>query len=63
MGGFVTAVSLAMAARLIQDAGLSVGAALAAGLIGAFVRYFAGLWIGEINLGGDVDLLDEESDR
>ena len=57
-GGLVTAGSLAIVARLMPDTGLSAGAALAAGLIGAFVRYFVGLFLSDTNL-GDTDFIEE----
>ena len=56
--GLVTARSLAIVARLMPDAGLSAGAALAAGLIGAFVRYLVGLFLSDTNL-GDTDFIEE----
>ena len=57
-GGLVTAVSLAIVARLMPDAGLSAAAALAAGLIGAFVRYFVELFLSDTNL-GDTDFIED----
>ena len=61
--GLVTDVMLVVAARLLtrfgpellgtSEVGLSVGAALAAGLISAFVRYFLGLCLSDTNLGDE----------
>jgi hypothetical protein len=50
-GGVFIALALAVVAHLAPDAGLSPGAALAAGLIGAFVRYFAGLYLDDTAFG------------
>lgn len=54
-GGLVTALSLAVAARVLPEAGLSAGAALTAGLTGAFVRYYVGLYLRDIEPGGEPD--------
>ena len=60
--GLVTARSLAIVARLMPDAGLSAGAALVAGLIGAFVRYFAEQYLSDTNL-GDTGFIEEADQR
>ncbi len=52
-GGLFTAVSLVVTARLLPDAGLSAGAALAAGLIAAFIRYYVGQWFLDTKFGGE----------
>lgn len=62
IGGFVTAVSLIIVARFMPAAELSVVAALAAGMTGAFVRYYVGLYLLDIDLGEDDMDLDEELD-
>ncbi len=51
-GGLFTAASLVVVAHLTLDAELSTGAALAAGLISAFVRYYIGQCSLDTDLGG-----------
>ena len=50
LSGVSLGLALIVAARFVPDAELSPVAALAAGLISAFVRYYLGLWIGEMDL-------------
>jgi hypothetical protein len=57
--GVFIALALAVVAHLAPDAGLSPGAALAAGLIAAFVRYFAGLYVEDMVFSGDTYFMDE----
>ena len=59
LGGLVTALSLATTARLLSEAELASVAALAAGLIGAFVRYYLGAWTDSMTFG---DLAGREAD-
>lgn len=53
MGGLFAALSLVMVARLLTAVELAAGAALLAGFVSAFVRYYLGLWIGSVGLRGD----------
>jgi hypothetical protein len=57
--GVFIALALAVVAHLAPDAGLSPGAALAAGLIGAFVHYFAGLYVEYMVFSVDTYFMDE----
>lgn len=54
-GGLVTALSLAVTARVLPEARLSAGAALAAGLTGAFVRYYIGLCLRDAGPRGEIN--------
>ena len=60
--GVFLALALAVVAHLAPDTGLSPGAALAAGLIGALVRYFAGLYLDD-TVSGDTYFMDEADQR
>lgn len=51
VGGLSLALALFVAARFLPETDLSPIAALVAGLISAFVRYYVGLWFGEVNFG------------
>lgn len=66
LGGAATALALVVTARFVPDAELSPGAALLAGLIGAFVRYYLATWIDDTALGGfggaEADFFDGEQD-
>ena len=66
LGGFVAALSLATTARLLSEAELASVAALAVGLIGAFVRYYLGTWMDSTTFGDlagrEADFFDEEVD-
>lgn len=56
--GIFVALMLILASRLVPDAaGVSAGAALAAGMVAAFVRYYLGLYLDD---SGDAGLLEEE---
>lgn len=58
MRGFFVALMLVAASRLVPDAaGVSVGAAISAGMFATFVRYYLGLYLDD---SGDADLLAEE---
>ncbi len=56
--GAFLALALTVFAHLEPDARISSGTALAASMIGAFVRYFAGLYVDELDP-DDVWLLNE----
>lgn len=62
LSGASLGLALIVAARFVPDAELSPFAALAAGLISAFVRYYLGLWIGEMDL-EDKLVADPERNR
>jgi hypothetical protein len=51
VGGLVAALSLAVIARLLPETRLSAGAALPAGLICAFLRYYVGLCLRDVDPG------------
>jgi hypothetical protein len=50
LGGLFLALALVVTARFLPGTELSPVAALAAGLISAFVRYYLGLWLSETDL-------------
>lgn len=50
LGGLFLALALGVTARFLSGTELGVVAALTAGLISAFVRYYLGLWLGETGL-------------
>lgn len=52
LGSLFTALSLGIVAYLIPSVELAVGAALAAGLFSAFLRYYLGLWLHDVDLMG-----------
>lgn len=66
LGSLSTALALAATARLLPAVELSLVAALTAGMIGAFVRYYFGVWMDDAVLGGvagaEADYFDEETD-
>ncbi|QYJ16274.1 hypothetical protein Rxycam_02107 [Rubrobacter xylanophilus DSM 9941] len=57
--GLFIALALIVFARLLPEIGLSVVAAVIAGMTGAFVRYFVGLYLDEA-ISDDMDFLEEE---
>ncbi len=57
--GFALALSLIVAASFLPQTELSWETALVAGQIGAFVRYYLGLWLQDTDFGGDTDFMDD----
>ncbi len=62
LGGLATALALMVTARLVSGTEILTAAALVAGLISAFLTYFVGTWLRDIDFGDDPELL-EEADR
>ncbi len=62
VGGLFLGTALSVTAAFLTDVRVSPAAALAAGLISAFIRYYLGLWLGD-RLGGsdDAELSDEQT--
>ena len=58
--GLFVALALLAAARFLPGTALSPFAALAAGGISAFVRYYVELWFVEVGPGDEAEALDEE---